>query len=52
MVREICVHDDDEGARYVSETVHVCSAETELACSGLQHDVCGRVNGLELLGNF
>lgn len=49
MVREIGVHDDDEGARCGAQTVHVGGAETEFAGARAQEDVCGAVELAELL---
>ena len=51
MVREIGVHDDDEAARRVFQTVDISGAQAELAGTGFQDDVRRGVEGLELLGD-
>ncbi len=51
MVREVGVHDDDEGASGVFQSVDVRGAETHFTGPGLQDDVRGAVDGLELLGH-
>lgn len=50
-MREIGVHDDDEGAGCVGEAVDVGGAEAEFAGARFQHDVGGAVEFLELLGD-
>ena len=51
MVREVGVHDNDEGARSIFQAVDVGGAETHLARAGLQDDVRRAVDGLQLFGD-
>lgn len=51
MVREVRVHDDDEGAGGVGEPVHVGGAEAEFSGARFEDDVRGAVELLELLGD-
>ena len=51
MVREVGVHDDDEGAGGKFEAVDVGGAETHFAGAGFEDNVRGTVDGLELFGD-
>lgn len=52
MVAEIGVHDDNVVAGAVDETMDVSSSKAELALAGLQVDVLGAVELLELLSDL
>ena len=52
VVAEIGVHDDNVVAGAVNKTVDVGGSKTELALAGLQVDVLGAVELLELLSDF
>ena len=51
MVREVGVHDDDEGAGRVLQTVDVGCSETELARAGVEFYALGGVGFDELFGD-
>lgn len=52
MVAEIGVHDDNEVASAVGQAVDVGSAEAKFALTGLEVDVLGAVESLELLSDL
>lgn len=51
VMREIGVHDDDEGAGGHGQAVHVGGPEAEFGGAGAEDDVGGGVEGLELAGD-
>ena len=51
MMREICIHDDDEISLGVFEAVDIGRAQAQLLLSGTEHDFVFPINALKLVGN-
>jgi hypothetical protein len=51
-VAEVSVHDDNEVAGGILQAVDVGGAQTELALAGLEDDVFGAIEALELLADL
>lgn len=52
MVAEVGVHDDNEVTGSILQTVDVGGSQAELALAGLEDDVFGAVEALELLADL